>query len=175
MSRFLPRRSIFRNRAPTSDCRARADAGRKMRAPARSAWTAATRCPRAHRRRLRAASSTSGSSGMGSPLRPTGRQIKDSAMDPAARQRHRQRLLALRVEILAEGDIEPEPARQDPTSVGNDEDTQALAEMSQSIASSRNRNRTEVLARVTAALARLDDDAESYGLCAECEEPIAGK
>ncbi len=96
-------------------------------------------------------------------------------MDPAARQRHRQRLLALRVAILAEGDIEPEAARQDPTSVGNDEDTQALAEMSQSIASSRNRNRTEVLARVTAALARLDDDPESYGLCAECEEPIASK
>ena len=47
--------------------------------------------------------------------------------------------------------------------------------MSQSIASSRNRNRAGVLARVLAALARLDDDPDSFGNCAECEEPIAAK
>jgi DnaK suppressor protein len=96
-------------------------------------------------------------------------------METAARQRHRQRLLALRAEILAEGDIEAEAARDDPSAVGNDEDTQPLAEMSQSIASSRNRNRTDVLARVTAALKRLDEAPESFGLCTECDEPIAAK
>jgi DnaK suppressor protein len=96
-------------------------------------------------------------------------------METAARQRHRQRLLDLRAEILSEGDIEAEAARDDPSAVGNDEDTQPLAEMSQSIASSRNRNRTDVLARVTAALKRLDEDPESFGLCTECEEPIAAK
>jgi DnaK suppressor protein len=96
-------------------------------------------------------------------------------METAARQRHRQRLLDLRAEILAEGDIEAETARQDPSAVGNDEDAQPLAEMSQSIASSRNRNRTDVLARVTVALKRLDEEPESFGLCTECDEPIAAK
>jgi DnaK suppressor protein len=47
--------------------------------------------------------------------------------------------------------------------------------MSQAIASSRNKNRTGVLGRVTAALARLEEDPESFGLCLDCEEPIAGK
>ncbi|MES1165586.1 MAG: TraR/DksA family transcriptional regulator [Verrucomicrobiota bacterium] len=96
-------------------------------------------------------------------------------MNPSARQTFRQRLLDLKAEILAAGDIVPEAARQEPAVVGNDEDTQPLAEMSQSIASSRNRNRTGVLARVMAALARLDGDPQSFGLCVECEEPIAAK
>jgi DnaK suppressor protein len=96
-------------------------------------------------------------------------------MNASARQNFRQRLLALKAEIIAAGDISPEAARQEPAAVGNDEDTQPLAEMAQSIASSRNRNRTGVLARVIAALARLDGDADSFGLCVECEEPIAAK
>jgi len=96
-------------------------------------------------------------------------------MTESARRQHRQRLLALKAEILAAGDIEPEAARQDATAVGNDEDAQPLAEMSQSIASSRNRNRAGVLGRVVAALARLDDAPETFGLCAECDEPIAAK
>jgi DnaK suppressor protein len=99
----------------------------------------------------------------------------NKSMNASALQRHRQRLLALKVEILAAGDIEPESARQDATAVGSDEDAQPLAEMSQSIASSRNKNRAGTLARVVATLARLDDDPESFGLCSECEEPIASK
>src|SRR6516164_4056383 len=96
-------------------------------------------------------------------------------MDAASRERYRKRLLALKGEILGEGDIEAEGTRQEDTAVGNDEDAQPLAEMSQAIASSRNKNRTGVLGRVTAALARLDGDLESFGLCLDCEEPIAGK
>jgi DnaK suppressor protein len=96
-------------------------------------------------------------------------------MDASARQRFRRQLLALKAEILLAGDIQPEAARQDVTAVGNDEDGQPLAEMSQSIASSRNRNRTGVLSRVMAALGRLDDDPDSFGLCQECDEPIAAK
>ena len=96
-------------------------------------------------------------------------------MNAAALRRHRERLLELKAEILAAGDIAPESARDDPSAVGNDEDTQPLAEMSQSIASSRNRNRSGVLARVLGALARLEEDPESFGLCSECEEPIAAK
>jgi DnaK suppressor protein len=96
-------------------------------------------------------------------------------MNAAALQRHRDRLLALKAEILAAGDISPESAREDPAAVGNDEDTQPLAEMSQSIASSRNRNRSGVLARVVAALARFEEDPDGFGLCLECGEPIAAK
>ena len=96
-------------------------------------------------------------------------------MDAASRERYRKRLLALKGEILGEGDIEAEGTRQEDTAVGNDEDAQPLAEMSQAIASSRNKNRTGVLGRVAAALARLEKDPESFGLCLDCEEPIAGK
>jgi DnaK suppressor protein len=95
-------------------------------------------------------------------------------MTPAARDRHRKRLLELKAEILAGGDIDIEPGR-DATAVGSDEDAQPLAEMSQTIASSRNRNRSAVLARVVAALARLDGEPDAFGLCVECEEPIATK
>ena len=95
-------------------------------------------------------------------------------MTPATRERHRKRLLELKAEILAGGDIDIEPGR-DATAVAGDEDAQPLAEMSQTIASSRNRNRSAVLARVVAALARLDDEPDAFGLCVECEEPIAAK
>ena len=59
--------------------------------------------------------------------------------------RYRDKLLALKTEILAEGDLEIEPSAKDPTEV-TDEDAQPLAEMNQVIASKRNRARTEVLA-----------------------------
>jgi DnaK suppressor protein len=95
-------------------------------------------------------------------------------MTPATRERHRKRLLELKAEILAGGDIDIEPGR-DATAVGSDEDAQPLAEMAQTIASTRNRNRSAVLARVVAALARLDDEPDLFGLCVECEEPIAAK
>jgi DnaK suppressor protein len=96
-------------------------------------------------------------------------------MDAAARERYRKRLAELKAEILSEGDIEIEPARQDPTAVTVDDDAQPLVEMSQAIASSRNRNRAQVLARVVAALGRLSDADGLFGLCIECEEPIAPK
>jgi RNA polymerase-binding transcription factor len=96
-------------------------------------------------------------------------------MEPAALKRYRQKLLDLKAEIVTEGDIEIEPGRTDPAAVGSDEDAQPLTEMSQAIASSRNRNRSDVLERVVAALTRLDGDPESFGLCIECEEPISDK
>ncbi len=96
-------------------------------------------------------------------------------MQAAALARFRQRLKDLKAEILAEGDIELEPGRKDAADVGTDEDEQPLGEMSQAIASGRNRNRADVLAHVVAALARLDDDPDSFGLCMECDEPIAPK
>jgi DnaK suppressor protein len=96
-------------------------------------------------------------------------------MDDATREQHRKRLLDLRAEILGEGDVEIEPGRTDPTAVGSNEDDQPLAEMSQTIASSRNRNRSDVLARVVAALARLEGDPDSFGQCVDCGEDIPPK
>jgi DnaK suppressor protein len=96
-------------------------------------------------------------------------------MDPAALKRYRQKLLDVKTEIVSGGDIEIEPGRTDPAAVGSDEDAQPLTEMSQAIASSRNRSRSDVLVRVVAALARIEADPDSYGLCTECDEPISEK
>jgi DnaK suppressor protein len=96
-------------------------------------------------------------------------------MTPAARARLQKKLQDLKDELLSDGDIAIEPGRTDAAAVGTDEDAQPLAEMSQTIASSRNRERTVVLRLVTAALRRLAQDPESFGLCVECEEPISEK
>ena len=86
---------------------------------------------------------------------------------------HRQRLLALKAEILVEGDLAIEPGRKDPTEVGTDDDEAPLTEMAQVIASKRNRARGEELTKVLAALKRLEAEPAMFGLCAECEEPIS--
>ena len=93
-------------------------------------------------------------------------------MDASELVQWKKRLLDLRGQILAEGDIAIEPVRKDDARVGNDEDEQPLVEMSQVIASKRNRARTDVLARVNRALARIESDPEMFGLCLECEEPL---
>lgn len=86
---------------------------------------------------------------------------------------HRKALLSLRDEILRERAVRLEPTRRDPTKVGADEDEQPLTEMLQVIASNRNRNRAQELARIEAALHRLEENPEDFGLCLECEEEIA--
>lgn len=86
---------------------------------------------------------------------------------------HRKRLLALKAELLATGDEPIEAAVDDIATARPDEDTQPLAEMNQVIASNRNRNRTESLARIVAALGRLDADPDEFGNCTECGEPIS--
>jgi len=93
-------------------------------------------------------------------------------VSPKERQSHRARLLALKAEILDEGDLAIEPVRKDVTEVGTDEDEQPLAEMNQVIASKRNLARTRTLAQIVAALKRLDEAPENFGLCTECDEPI---
>jgi DnaK suppressor protein len=90
----------------------------------------------------------------------------------ADRDRLRDKLLALKTEILNEGDVAIEPVRKDAAAVGNDEDEQPLAEMQQVIASKRNRARTEALGKVLAALKRLDDTPDEFGLCIDCGDPI---
>src|SRR5512147_3172312 len=86
--------------------------------------------------------------------------------------KHRERLLALRAEIVSQGDVAIEPSRTDPAAVGADDDEQALSEMHQVIASRRNRVRTGDLGRIQAALKRLDESPDEFGLCSECGEAI---
>ena len=96
-------------------------------------------------------------------------------MTPAQRARFKQKLLDLKAELIAEGDIAIEPGRVDAAAVGTDDDAQPLTEMSQTIASSRNRERTVILRLAAAALRRLDDAPDAFGQCVECEEPISAK
>ena len=81
------------------------------------------------------------------------------------RERHQQ--------LLDEGDVPFERIRKDPSEIGGDEDEHPLAEMSQALASSRNRARTQELRSVEDALRRLEADPEMFGRCETCEEPIA--
>ena len=87
-------------------------------------------------------------------------------------EKHRERLLAMRAEILNQGDVGIEPSRTDPADVYKDEDEQALNEMNQVIASRRNRVRTGDLGRIQAALRRLEEKPDDFGLCRECGDPI---
>jgi DnaK suppressor protein len=96
-------------------------------------------------------------------------------MTSAELRRCREKLLAIKDDLLRAGDIEIEPGRTDAAAVGTDEDAQPLTEMSQTIASNRNRSRAVVMRLVTVALTRLDADPDSFGLCIECEEPISVK
>ncbi len=85
---------------------------------------------------------------------------------------YRQRLLQMKAELLREGDVAIEPARKDETAVGGDEDEQALVEMNQVIASKRNHARTLELAKIGAALKRLESAPDDFGHCVECGEEI---
>ena len=94
-------------------------------------------------------------------------------MKPAAAARHRKLLLSLRQQLLATGPARIEPNRADPATTGvSDEDAQALSEMLQVLASKRNEGQAAQLARIDAALRRLAEQAEDFGLCEECEEEI---
>ena len=95
-----------------------------------------------------------------------------ACVTPKEIEGHRARLLALKAEILSEGDLSIEPVRKDATEVGGDEDEQPLAEMNQVIASKRNHARTQTLARILAALKRLDEAPDEFGLCVDCGDPI---
>ncbi len=83
-------------------------------------------------------------------------------------------LVGLRDGIAESGPHEFVPNRLDDTG-RRDDDHQPLNEMNQAIASSRNRTRSADLAKVKAAIERIDRDPEDYGLCLECDEPIPPK
>jgi DnaK suppressor protein len=92
-------------------------------------------------------------------------------MDAATRKQLRDRLVALREELTREGNMDIPPARTDAVAQP-DEDEAPLTEMTQSIASNRNRERAERLELIRDALALLDEDPDEYGVCEACDEPI---
>ena len=92
-------------------------------------------------------------------------------MDARRLDSMRARLEQLRDELIAAGKLDIPPARTDAVAQP-DEDEAPLTEMTQAIASNRNRERSERLAQIREALSRIEDDPEDFGLCEECEEPI---
>lgn len=95
-------------------------------------------------------------------------------MTARERARHEKALRALREALVREGPARIEPNRRDPATSGvADEDAQALSEMLQVLASQRNKGQAELVARVDRALRKLATAPEDFGLCEQCEEPIA--
>ena len=95
-------------------------------------------------------------------------------MDAASRKQLRERLVATRDELIREGMMDIPPARTDAVAQP-DEDEAPLTEMTQSIASNRNRERAERLELIRDALALIDDDPDDYGICETCDEQIPRK
>ncbi len=93
-------------------------------------------------------------------------------MTAAKRKQLHAVLKALRARLSGKGFRKIEPNRATGAEVA-DEDLQPLNEMLQSIASDRNRNTGDVLARIDRALEKLDEDPDSFGMCEACGEEIA--
>jgi DnaK suppressor protein len=87
------------------------------------------------------------------------------------RTKMRELLLQRRAELLAEGDVPVEFAKPE-TVVKPDEDAAPLEEMTQVIASGRNRARTAALKAIDEALRRMIEEPDEFGLCEGCDEPI---
>lgn len=83
----------------------------------------------------------------------------------------RELLLQRRAALLAEGDV-PIPMAKPDAVTKPDDDEAPLTEMTQVIASNRNRARTAALQAIADGLRRMIDDPDEYGLCRECDEPI---
>ena len=81
-----------------------------------------------------------------------------------------------RDKIIAEGPQKIEPNRKDEADVGvADEDAQALSEMLQTLASTRNREGAREVAEIDRALRKLKDTPDEFGVCEDCGDDIAEK
>ena len=97
-------------------------------------------------------------------------------MTAKQRAAYERSLRQAREQLVRAGPAKIEPNRRDPVSTGvADEDAQALSEMMQVLASQRNKGQADLLARIDRALRKLATEPEDYGLCEQCEEPIAPK
>lgn len=86
----------------------------------------------------------------------------------------RGKLISRRDALFAEGDLTIEPKKGE-ADHKPDDDEAPLTEMSQVIASKRNKLRATELQRIGAAIRRIDEDPDDFGYCADCEEPINPK
>ena len=94
-------------------------------------------------------------------------------MTEAKRRYLESALLARRDAIVSEGPAEIEPNRTDETSVGvADEDAQALSEMLQTLASTRNAGSARGIAEIDRALRKLHDTPDEFGVCEDCGDEI---
>jgi DnaK suppressor protein len=91
---------------------------------------------------------------------------------PAQRKKFKELLLELKKSLTGKAPSRIEPNRASEGEVRGEDDEQALNEMLQSIASSRNRNQDVVLQKVEKALRKLEKEPEEYGLCESCGEDI---
>jgi DnaK suppressor protein len=97
-------------------------------------------------------------------------------MDARTRDRFVKLLAGRRAELLAAGPEKIEPNRKDPTTSGvADDDEQALSEMLQTLASTRNRDNAKTIAAIDRALRKLHDAPEDYGACEDCGEDIPAR
>jgi len=85
-------------------------------------------------------------------------------------------LKKMRAEALSAQPAEIEPNRKDDATTGvADEDAQALSEMMQTLASQRNKQQAELVARIDRALRKIAESPDEVGECEECGEQIASK
>ena len=92
-------------------------------------------------------------------------------MTPDALEELRALLIERRDALRAEGSVRIDPLRDDAVSK-IDDDAKPLSEMSQVIASNRNRVRMRTLAQIEAALKRIERDPEDFGMCEDCDKAI---
>jgi len=97
-------------------------------------------------------------------------------MDPKSLRRWRSLLTTRRAELVAAGSAKIEPNRRDATTSGvADEDEQALSEMLQTLASTRNRESAQLLAAMDRALRKIELEPDDFGACEDCEEDIPAR
>ena len=94
-------------------------------------------------------------------------------MDVRERVRLEKVLRDRRASVLAKGPNKIEPNRRDAATSGTpDDDEQALSEMLQTLASTRNREDAQLLASIDRSLAKLARDPDGVGTCEDCGEDI---
>jgi DnaK suppressor protein len=81
-------------------------------------------------------------------------------------------LVALERQVTKKGTTRISPNRTSDEEVGGDEDEQPLNEMMQAIASNRNKNLEGVMGRVRAALKKLAETPDDFGMCEDCGDEI---
>jgi DnaK suppressor protein len=97
-------------------------------------------------------------------------------VDPRLRSRFERTLAARRAALLRDGPEKIEPNRTDAATTGvADDDAQALSEMLQTLASSRNRDASRTIAAIDRALRKLHDAPEDFGVCEDCGDDIPPK